>query len=69
MARLLRRPNQYVSYDYLLQDVWQNQKKSDHTVRSAIRELRTKLTRAGMPQLASALKGQGRHYGLILHHQ
>jgi hypothetical protein len=36
------------------------------TVRSVVRELRRKLVRANMRPLPDAIRGQGRHYGLIL---
>jgi DNA-binding response OmpR family regulator len=65
-ARLLRRANQYVPLDHLLRDVWGGDRRSSDTVRSAVRQLKQKLVRARMPQLAKAIRGQGRHYGLIL---
>jgi DNA-binding response OmpR family regulator len=64
---LLRRTDRYVSYDHLLREVWNGDVKSADTVRSAVRELKRRLTRARMPKLAAAIRGQGRHYGLILH--
>jgi hypothetical protein len=65
-VRLLRRADHYISYDHLLRDVWQSDVKSPETIRSAIRQLKTKLERANMCRLAHAIKGQGRHYGLML---
>jgi hypothetical protein len=65
-VRLLRRANHYVSYDSLLRDVWDGDVKSPDTVRSAVRELKHKLRRARMTKIARAIRGQGRHYGLIL---
>jgi DNA-binding response OmpR family regulator len=65
-ARLLRRTNQFVSYDHLLRDVWHGDVKSPQTVRSAVRELRRCLVRAKMQRLAAAIRSEGRHYGLIL---
>ncbi len=64
-TRLLRRANQYVPYEQLLRDVWDGDVKSPDTVRSAVRELRSKLVRARMRRLASAIRAQGQHYGLI----
>jgi DNA-binding response OmpR family regulator len=64
---LLRRTDRYVSYDHLLRDVWDGDVKSPATVRSGIRELKRRLTHARMEKLAGAIRGQGRHYGLILH--
>jgi DNA-binding response OmpR family regulator len=66
-VRLLRRTNHYISYDHLLRDVWHSDVKSPETIRSAIRQLKTKLECANMRGLARAIKGQGRHYGLMLH--
>lgn len=66
MERLLRRADQYVSYDQLREDVWLGENRSGDTVRSAVRQLKKKLRDAGMPELASAIRGQGHHYGLML---
>jgi hypothetical protein len=68
LARLLRRPNQYVSYDHLLRDVWQDRVVSRQTIRSAIRLLKMKLARANMRSLAQAIEGHGQHYGFMLTH-
>jgi DNA-binding response OmpR family regulator len=65
-VRLLRRADHYISYDHLLRDVWRSDVKSPETIRSAIRQLKTKLECAKMRRLAQAIKGQGRHYGLML---
>jgi hypothetical protein len=67
-ARLLRRINQFVSYDHLLRDVWHGDVKSPQTIRSAVRELRRRLVRAKMHRLAEAIRSEGQHYGLILCH-
>lgn len=64
--RLSRRPNQYVTVDQLLRDVWNGDCRSPDTVRSAIRHLRQRLCSAGMHELAGAIRGRGGHYGLIL---
>lgn len=64
--RLARRPNQYVTYDRLLQDVW-NGLRSNEAIRSVVKELRRKLIDAGMSDLAEAIDGSNREcYGLIL---
>ena len=64
--RLARRPNQYVTYDRLLQDVW-NGLRSNEAIRSVVKELRRKLIDAGMSDLADAIDGSNREcYGLIL---
>ncbi|HUQ71689.1 MAG TPA: winged helix-turn-helix domain-containing protein [Planctomycetaceae bacterium] len=66
LERLLRRPNQYLSYATLLDDVWQAQ-RADSSVRSVVKELRSKLRMAGMVDLAEAIDGRVKgHYGLML---
>ena len=64
--RLVRQPNQYISADQLLLDVWDGGVKSPDTIRSAIRHLRDRLSCAGMDDLAAAIHGTGGRYGLIL---
>ena len=65
--RLARRPNQYVTYEQLLQDVWEGP-RSNEAIRSVVRYLRRKLKDAGMGDLADAIDGSNREcYGLILH--
>ena len=63
--RLSRRPGQYASYDALLQDIWHGH-RTDATVRSAVKDLKTKLTKYGMADLARAIRGKSRCYALIL---
>lgn len=65
-ARLARQPNQYVTADQLLSDVWEGGVKSPETIRSAVRHLRQQLNRAGMHNLAGAIHAAGGCYGLIL---
>jgi len=64
--RLARRPNQWASYEALIEDVWLGALRSDEAIRSEIRRVRQKLKGAGLPDLAAAIKGSNRHYGLIL---
>jgi len=64
--RLARQPNQYISADQLLLDVWDGGVKSPDTIRSAVRHLRDRLSCAGMDDLAAAIHGTGGRYGLIL---
>lgn len=64
--RLSRRPNQYIETDQLLCDVWEGGCKSSATIRSAVRNLRQSLTRAGMDDLAATIQCAGGRYGLIL---
>ena len=66
MARLARRPGQYIPFAGLLRDVWHGAIKEDETVRSAVRRLRHRLSDAEMPRLAAAIRAHGRCYGLIL---
>lgn len=66
LERLLRRRNQYVSYDDLMDEVW-DAIRARSTVRSLVRELREKLRDAGMLSLSDAIVGQvNKHYGLFL---
>lgn len=64
--RLARRPNQYITVDQLLEDVWDGSVKAPETIRSSIRHLRRRLSDAGMADLAAAIQGSGGRYGLIL---
>jgi DNA-binding response OmpR family regulator len=65
-ACLVRRPDRYISHDQLLRDVWLGDSRSAQTVRSAMRNLKAKLVRAGMGDLARAIRSRGRHCGLML---
>jgi DNA-binding response OmpR family regulator len=64
--RLARQPNQYITADQLLRDVWEGGIKSPETIRSAVRHLRQRLSSAGMEDLAAAIHGTGGRYGLML---
>ncbi len=66
IERLARRPNQFVSFDRLIRDVWDGQLKSDEAIRSVVKELRDRLRKNGMRRLASAIRGQKRAYILML---
>ena len=66
LERLARRPNNYISYQILLADVW-NGIREPASVRSVVKELRSKLRAAGMSRLADAIDGRvAGHYGLML---
>jgi DNA-binding response OmpR family regulator len=65
-GRLARQPNQYISVDQLLSDVWDGGVKSPDTIRSTVRRLRKRFIAAGMDDLAAAIHGSGGRYGLIL---
>ncbi|WP_397570428.1 helix-turn-helix domain-containing protein [Schlesneria sp. T3-172] len=65
-GRLARRPNCYLSYEVLLNDVW-NAVRESSSVRSVVKELRGKLRAAGMSKLSDVIDGSvARHYGLML---
>jgi DNA-binding response OmpR family regulator len=66
VQRLARRPNLYVTYQQLIDDVWDGQPRSETAIRSAVRELRRSLRDAGMHAVADAIHGQARCYGLML---
>jgi len=64
--RLARRPNQYFSYERLLDEVWEGP-RSFSTIRSVVKVLRKRLVEAGMGDLAETIDGSVRgHYGLML---
>jgi len=66
LERLARKPNQYFSYEQLLDDVWEGP-RSFSAIRSVVKVLRKKLVEAGMEDLANAIDGTVcRHYGLML---
>ena len=62
LARLARRPNQYVTHLDLLRDVWDDDDLATATIRSQVRELRRKLCRGGMTDLATAISGHNGRY-------
>jgi len=66
LARLGRRPGQYVTHLDLLQDVWDNEDLRTATIRSLVRRLREKLVRGGMSELAAAIEGHNGRYILNL---
>lgn len=66
LRMLARRPDQYLSTDYLLTQIWAGH-RSRTAVRSAVSDLRRRLAEAGMSDLARLLDGNNRgHYGLML---
>lgn len=68
LARLARRPNQYVTHLDLLRDVWDDGESltPTSTIRSLVRELRRKLRCGGMTELATAIRGHNGRYILEL---
>jgi len=65
IQRLLRRPDRYYPYDILMDDVW-DRRCADTTVRSAVKRLRRALCNTGLSNLADAIRGSGRCYGVFL---
>jgi DNA-binding response OmpR family regulator len=65
IQRLASRPGRYFTYDILMEDVWE-QRCSNATVRSAVKRLRRAMRDAGMPELATAIRGRGECYGVFL---
>ena len=63
---IARRPNRFLTYDQLIEAVWDGQIRSDATVRTVARDLRRQLVAAGMHDLAAAVQGRMKTYGLIL---
>lgn len=66
LARLARRPNQYVTHLDLLEDVWDGEDRETTTIRSTVRHLQRKLRAGGMPELAAAIRGHNGRYILEL---
>ena len=67
LAYLAGRPNIYVTYTDLLEEVWLGCKRSDAAVRSTAKVLRSKLRRAGLGDLAEAIDGsEPGHFALKL---
>lgn len=66
LARLARRPGQYVTHLDLLRDVWDDADRTTATIKSLVRRLRAKLHQGGMGDLAAAILGHNGHYMLNL---
>jgi hypothetical protein len=66
-VRLAVRPDQYISCDSLLDEVW-DARRERSSVRSVVKVLRSKLRDAGMADLTEIIDGHvPHHYGLMLH--
>jgi DNA-binding response OmpR family regulator len=65
IQHLAHRPGRYLSYDILMEEVWER-RCSNATVRSAVKRLRRALCDAGMPDLAAAIRGRRECYGVFL---
>lgn len=66
LARLVRRPNQYVTHLDLLNDVWDDEELTTATIRSTVCQLRRRLRKSRMRHLADAIRGHNGHYILEL---
>lgn len=65
LERLARRPNQFISCETLLDELWDRHASRD-AVRSTVKILRRKLTAAGMEDLAAAIDGSTSHYYALM---
>ncbi|TWU18283.1 hypothetical protein Poly21_04440 [Allorhodopirellula heiligendammensis] len=64
--RISRYPNQFISYDVLLDDVWGGPRENS-SIRGVAKRLRDRLALGGMAELASAIDGSNAgFYRLIL---
>ena len=66
LERLARCPNQYVTHEDLLRDVWDDMLLSTATIRSVVRQLRRKLRIADLTDLAAAIHAHNGRYMLTL---
>lgn len=65
MEKLAQRPDQYLSVDRLMQELWGGP-RAPSTIRSVVCELRAKLNASGMEDLAAMIDGSNPgHYGLM----
>lgn len=64
--RISRSPNQFISYDVLLDDVWGGPRENS-SIRGVVKRLRDRLALGGMAELSSAIDGSNSgFYRLIL---
>ena len=63
--RLAQHPDRFFTYDMLMDEVWERP-CSDAALRALVSRLRSALKDAGMPDLAAAIRVQGRCVGLFL---
>ena len=66
LETLSRRPNRFYTYGQLIEVVWRGEMVEDGTIRGAARDLRQLLKSHGMADLATAVRGKMKMYGLIL---
>lgn len=65
MEAISRRPNRFYTYEQLIEAVWEGEPVAEATIRGAARDLRHRLKADGMPDLAKAVRGKMKMYGLI----
>lgn len=66
LARLLQRPNVYLSHDHLLEDVW-DCVRTPEAIRSVVKTLRSKLRESQLESLADCIDGSRKgHYAIVL---
>jgi len=65
MHRLAQHPERFFTYDMLMDEVWER-RCSDAALRALVCRLRHALQDADMPDLAAAIRVQGRCVGLFL---
>lgn len=66
LERLARRPNEYISTESLLDELWIGH-RTPSTVRSTVSRLRSRLRSSGLGPVGSRIDGSVRgHYGLML---
>lgn len=63
--RLSQQPGRFFSYDVLMEEVWRR-RCTDDAIRALVKRLRHALTDADMADLASAIQGRERSYGLFI---
>ncbi|MBM4018456.1 MAG: winged helix-turn-helix transcriptional regulator [Planctomycetes bacterium] len=66
LARLARRPNQYITHVDLLGEIWDDEFTDTSVLRAGVQRLRVKLRRGGMGDLADAIAGHRGRYMLNL---
>lgn len=64
LHRLAQCPNRYVTHLDLLNDVWDDEDRQIDTIRSSIRNLKSRLRSGGLHDLAEAIHGHRGHYAL-----
>ncbi|MGB0766276.1 MAG: hypothetical protein ACPGYV_01045 [Phycisphaeraceae bacterium] len=66
LETLSRRPNRFYTYEQLSDLIWDGAIVADGTIRGVARDLRQHLKSNGMPDLAKAIEGKMKTYGLVI---